>query len=69
MIATILTTDRPWLVELDGDPSDTFPKLWKRIQACEVINTVFVSIEGEAHGDFPVLLNPEQVVAIHRHGF
>jgi hypothetical protein len=67
MIATILTTARTWLVELDGDPSDTFPTLWRRIGACEVIDTVFVTIEGEAHGGFPVLFNPEQVVAIHQY--
>jgi hypothetical protein len=69
MIATILTTARPWLVELDGEPRDTFPKLWRRIRAGETIETVFVSIEGEAHGSFPVLFNPKQVVAIHQHGF
>ena len=67
MIASILTTARPWLVELDGDPSESFPKLWKQIQAGKPIATVFVTPDGEARGNFPVLFNATQVVAIHQH--
>jgi hypothetical protein len=67
MIATILTTARPWLVELDGAPGDAFPKLWKQIQAGKPIVTVFVTPDGVPHGSFPVLFNAAQVVAIHEH--
>jgi hypothetical protein len=69
MIATILTAADSWLVELEGDPSSAFPKLWDRIQAGETIDTVIVSLEGVAVASFPVLFNPNQVVAIHQHGF
>ena len=64
MIATIHTTARTWVTEIDGEPAEALPNLWKQIQNRKVIRTVLVSLEGQTAGNFPVLFNSNQVIAV-----